>query len=221
MCFALFPAAKWIASIRTIKIFNYFVCLGASTYFSTELTCYNHCTFQHPVYSEHQRLNEHSRLLPSRRCSVQKCWAACRWPREGSPLPWWFGSSPRRSSSPGLWWRASPPVLCPFYTQISPENSSTNPHRSSAVLWCSLCLWSCQSSSKPTAGIWRCTFITARLHTFENHNLVLMLRCVSYSCLSNNEGCFGPQGGKDACHLHCNISCTHNHTAPVGKTFST
>lgn len=40
----------------------------------------------------------------------------------------------------------------------------------------------------------------------------------SYSGLSNNEGCFGPQGGKDACHLHCNIACTHNDTAPVRET---
>lgn len=67
---------------------------------------------------------------------------------------------------------------------------------------------------------WRpstCIFITAWLHTFENLNLVFSW-CVSYSCLSNNEGCFGPQGGKDACHLHCNITRTDNHTAPVEKT---
>lgn len=41
---------------------------------------------------------------------------------------------------------------------------------------------------------------------------------VSYSILSHYEGCFGPQGGKDACHLHCNIPSTHNDTTPVERT---
>ena len=44
-----------------------------------------------------------------------------------------------------------------------------------------------------------------------------MILWFSYSRLSNNEGCFRPQGGKDACHLHCNITCTHNHAASVRK----
>lgn len=44
------------------------------------------------------------------------------------------------------------------------------------------------------------------------------LCCGSHSCLSYDEWCFGSQGGKDACHLDCNITCTHHHTAPIGKT---
>lgn len=126
-------------------------------------------------------------------------------------------SSPRRSSL-GLWWRASPPVPFPFYTRTSPENSSTGPYQSSAALWCNLCLWSCRSSSTPRER--------ERLRYMHLHYCTLLkktefLYCVvilwvSYFRLSNNEGCFGPQGGKDACHLHCNITCTHNHTAPVG-----
>lgn len=53
-------------------------------------------------------------------------------------------------------------------------------------------------------------------------NINVLSLCDSHSCLSNDEGCFRPQGGKDACHLHCNITCTHNHTAPVweNRTFN-
>lgn len=95
-------------------------------------------------------LNIKNRLLPSGQCSVQRCWASCRWPTGGSPLPGWFGPSPRHSSSPGLWWRWSPPGLCPFYTQTSPESSSRGRCQCSAALWCSLCWESCQNFSEPT-----------------------------------------------------------------------
>ena len=158
-----------------------------------------------------------SRSLLCLRCSVQQYWAACRWPREGSPLPRWCWFSPRHPSSLGLWWRASPPDLDLFYSQTSPECSSTNRCRCFAVLWCSLRLWRHQSSSKPTERIWEhmWTHFSRVAHRWKKS-------CAgnpfsSYSCLSNNEGCFGAQGGKNACHFHCNITGSNNHTAPVGK----
>lgn len=42
----------------------------------------------------------------------------------------------------------------------------------------------------------------------------------SYSCLSDNKGGFGAQGGQNASHFHSNITSTHNHTAPIGETRS-
>lgn len=39
----------------------------------------------------------------------------------------------------------------------------------------------------------------------------------SYSCLSNNKGCFRAQGGKDTCHFHCNVTSTDDDAASGGK----
>lgn len=95
------------------------------------------------------RSKKQNRLLPAGRCSVQRCWASCRWPTRGSRLPGWSWPSPRHSSSLGPWWRQSPPGPCPFYTRTWPESSSTGQCQSSAALWCSLRWWSCRNSEEP------------------------------------------------------------------------
>lgn len=78
---------------------------------------------------------------------------------------------------------------------------------------------------KVPQNLQRCTHF--RYHMAEHvrtwqSNISVWSLCDSHSRLSNDEGCFRPQGGKDACHLHCNITCTHNHTAPVweNRTFT-
>lgn len=41
--------------------------------------------------------------------------------------------------------------------------------------------------------------------------------CDSHPVLTDNERCFGPQGGKDAGHLHSDITSPNNHATPVGR----
>lgn len=54
-----------------------------------------------------------------------------------------------------------------------------------------------------------CRSTTARRR--ESYSPALCL--VSYAGLTNNEGCFGPQGGKNPRHLHGDVTSAHDHTA--------
>lgn len=42
----------------------------------------------------------------------------------------------------------------------------------------------------------------------------LLILCITYLVISDQNGCLGSKGSKYSCQLHSNVACAHNHHTP-------